>query len=533
MPISTSIKANLYKDSVALMRIAQIVLARPGVRQATLMMGTPANKAILAQAGLQSAESEKARPGDLMIVVDAETDDAIKATNAEFLRLLEGDGRDSSSAAAPAAMAPRSIAMAMAGAGADDVTLAQISVPGPYAAAEAMKALRHGLNVFLFSDNVPLAQERALKTLARDKGLLVMGPDCGTAIIHGTPVGFANVVRQGAISLVGASGTGLQEVTCQIHALGHGVRHAIGTGGRDVSAEIGGITMMQAIDMLADDSATRAIVIVSKPPAPEVARRILDRARAIDKPFAVLFLGADLSREQLPGRIVTVTTLYDAAAAAVALVEGRAFDGTAQHQAWLRAAEGEARALAPGQRYLRALYSGGTFCTEAQLLWRERGFNVHSNAPVDKSAAQITDVGGKQHIALDLGADEFTVGRPHPMIDPAPRVARFTEEARDPSTAVIVLDVVLGYASHPDPAGALAPAIAQGKAACKRDGRHLAVIAFVCGTEDDPQRLSAQQATLREAGALVAPNSTAAAMLAGEIAARAQAGSGQRLAARG
>src|SRR5665213_2975957 len=161
MPISTSIKANLYKDSVALMRIAQIVLARPGVRQATLMMGTPANKAILAQAGLQ-------------------TDDAIKAANAEFLRLLEGDGRDSSSAAAPAEMAPRSIAMAMAGAGADDVTLAQISVPGPYAAAEAMKALRHGLNVFLFSDNVPLAQERALKTLARDKGLLVMGPDCGT-----------------------------------------------------------------------------------------------------------------------------------------------------------------------------------------------------------------------------------------------------------------------------------------------------------------------------------------------------------------
>jgi succinyl-CoA synthetase alpha subunit len=396
-----------------------------------------------------------------------------------------------------------------------------------------MKALHLGLNVFLFSDNVPLAQERALKTLARDKGLLVMGPDCGTAIIHGTPIGFANVVREGAISLVGASGTGLQEVTCQIHALGHGVRHAIGTGGRDVSAEIGGITMMQAIDLLAGDPQTQAIVIVSKPPAPAVARQILDRARTIDKPFAVLFLGADLSREKLPQRIVPVATLYDAAAQAVALCGGPTAGGAAQHDEWVRAAEGEVLRLAPGQRFVRALYSGGTFCTEAQLLWRERGLVVHSNAPIDKGAAQQTGVGGGQHIALDLGSDEFTVGRPHPMIDPAPRVARFIDEARDASTAVIVLDVVLGYASHPDPAGALAPAIAQAKAASVRAGRHLAVVTFVCGTEEDPQRLSAQQATLRAAGALVAPSSTAAALLAGEIATRAQAGAGERLAVHG
>jgi FdrA protein len=533
VPISTSIRANLYKDSVALMRIAQVVLAQPGVRQATLMMGTPANKAILAQAGLQSAQSESARPGDLMIVVDAETAEQVTAANAQFAELLEGNRDVAGDAASTAQMTPRSIAMALAGADAQGVTLAQISVPGPYAAAEAMKALRRGLDVFLFSDNVPLAQEHALKTLARDKGLLVMGPDCGTAIIHGTPIGFANVVRQGAISLVGASGTGLQEVTCQIHALGHGVRHAIGTGGRDVSAEIGGITMMQAIDLLADDAGTQAIVIVSKPPAPAVARQILDRARTIDKPFAVLFLGADLSREKLPQRIVPVATLYDAAAQAVALCGGPAAGGAAQHDEWLRAADGEAQRLAPGQRFVRALYSGGTFCTEAQLLWRQRGLVVHSNAPLDKGAAQITDVGGGQHIALDLGSDEFTVGRPHPMIDPAPRIARLTDEARDASTAVIVLDVVLGYASHPDPAGALAPAIAQAKAACVRDGRHLAVVTFVCGTEEDPQRLSAQQATLREAGALVAPSSTAAALLAGEIAMRAQAGAGARLAAHG
>ncbi len=531
MPISTSIKANLYKDSVALMRIAQVMLARPGVRQATLLMGTPANKAMLAQAGLSSPESEGARPGDLMIVVDAESREAVDWANDECLRLLEG-GRDSSGRAPSTEVAPRSIAMAMAASHAKLSTLAQVSVPGPYAAAEAMKALRQGLNVFLFSDNVPLAQERALKTLALERGLLVMGPDCGTAIINGTPIGFSNVLRKGAISLVGASGTGLQEVTCRIHALGQGVRHAIGTGGRDVSAEIGGITMIQAIDLLADDPATHAIVIVSKPPAPAVARRILDRARAIDKPFVVLFLGTDLSREQLPARIVPVGTLYDAAVAAVALAQGLAYEGAARSEPWARVAEGEARRLAPGQRYLRALYSGGTFCAEGQLLWRDLGFSVRSNAAIEKGASQATSVGSGRHIALDMGSEEFTAGRPHPMIDPGPRIARFAEEARDPSTAAIVLDLVLGYGSHPDPAGAVAPAIAEAKSACARCGRDLAVVTFVCGTEDDPQRLSAQQATLREAGALVAPNSTAAAMLAGEIALRAQGDPGQRLAVR-
>ncbi len=530
MPISATLKTNLYKDSVALMRIAQIVLGREGVQRATLVMGTPANKEILAQAGLLRAELEAARPSDVMIVVDAETTDAVDAASDEIARLLEGE-RPSSSGGQAAEVPLRSIAMARARGG--EVSLAQISVPGPYAAAEAMKALRQGLHVFLFSDNVPLEQERAIKALARDKGLLVMGPDCGTAIIRGAPLGFANVVRQGAFSLVGASGTGLQEVTCQIHALGHGIRHAIGTGGRDVSAEIGGGTMRQAIDLLAADPTPRVIGIVSKPPAPAVARQILDRAAAIDKPFVVLFLGADLSGECLPEHIVAVTTLYDVAAAAAALLEGKRFDRAVQGDEWPRIAQAEARRLAPGQRHVRGLYSGGTFCTEAQLVWRVLGLRVHSNAPLDKNAGRSDGTRGKEHTAIDLGDDEFTVGRPHPMIDPSTRVERIAREALDRSTAVIVLDVVLGYAGHDDPAGALAPAVAQAKAACEKDGRHLSVVSFVCGTEEDPQRLSVQQAKLREAGAIVVPSSTAAARLAGEIGLRASAPTGHPAVAHG
>ena len=493
MPSTAIVRRNLYKDSVALMRIAHVVLAREGVRRATLLMGTPANKEMLAQAGMRSAAIEDARPGDLMVIIEADTIADLDAATDECTRLLEGE-RAASVREKAGDVPLRSLAMAHAVF--EAAVLAQISVPGPYAAAEAMKALRQGLHVFLFSDNVPLEQERAIKALARAKGLLVMGPDCGTAVVRGVPLGFANAVREGAISLVGASGTGLQEVMCQIHAQGHGIRHAIGTGSRDVAAEVGGSTMRQAIDLLAADPGTRVIGIVSKPPAPAVARQVLEQIAAIDKPCVVLFLGADLAPDRVAKHVVPVTTLHDAAAAAVALLELKPFDAIPHTADYTQLADGEARRLDSGQRYVRGLYSGGTFRTEAELLWRDLGLAA---------------------TAIDLGDDEFTVGRPHPMIDPSTRIERFAQEARDFSTAAIVLDVVLGFGAHDDPAGALAAAVTHAKADCAKNGRHLPVVAFVCGTEEDPQRLSVQQAKLREAGAIVMPGSTAAARLAGEI----------------
>lgn len=510
MPISTIVKTNLYKDSVALMRIAQTVLSNDSVKRATLLMGTPANKAIMTSAGLFNFELDAAKPGDVMIVVEADTAEAVGAAVAQIDDLLEG-ARDTASGESTSVQALRSIAMGCARV--KDAHLAQISVPGPYAAAEAMKALHKGLHVFLFSDNVPLEQEQVIKTLARKKGLLVMGPDCGTAVISGTPLGFANVLKSGDISLVGASGTGLQEVSCQIDALGHGIRHAIGTGGHDVSAAIGGSTLRQALDLVAADAATRVICIVSKPPAPAVAQRVLDQVAAFNKPVVVLFLGADLSAAKLPKHVVVVSTLYDAAAAAVALAEGHAVSPTALSQDGLEAVESELGRLAPGQRAVRGLYSGGTFCSEATILWGEMGLRINA-------AASTQAVSGAGHLAVDLGDDMFTVGRPHPMIDPGMRIERLAQEALDPEAAVIVLDVVLGYAGHEDPAGALAPAIRRAKAACTKAGRNLIVVSFVCGTEKDTQVLSKQRATLREAGALVMPSSTAAARLAGRIGVR-------------
>jgi FdrA protein len=504
VPIQTSLKANLYKDSVALMRISQTVVERTGAR-ATLLMGTPGNKGLLAQAQLLQGPVKDAQPNDIMVVVEHSSPDVIAAAMREIQSLIAGEEPKKGAEARP--LAPRSIAGALAAA--RDANLAQISVPGPYAGAEALKALRYGLNVFLFSDNVPLAQERAIKELAAQKNLLVMGPDCGTAIIRGVPLGFANLVRRGSIGLVGASGTGLQEVTCQIHRLGQGVSHAIGTGSRDVCEEIGGATMLQGVDLLAADADTKVIVIVSKPPSRVARERVLSRVSRIEKPVVICFLGSDMG-EDLGSRMYVAATLQETAVTAAALASGNGSVGTVETEPQSDAAP----AFAPGQRYIRALYSGGTFCSEAQIIWRRSAIYAYSNVPLDEAHRLADGMTSREHSAIDLGSDEFTVGRPHPMIDHRARIERLLQEARDPSVAGIVLDVVLGYGSHEDPAGVLAPAIRAAKDIAAREGRYLSVICFVCGTEEDPQRLSLQRQKLQAADAKLVESSTAAAMLA-------------------
>ena len=503
MPVLTRIKPNLYKDSVALMRIAEKLLQDPSITRATLVMGTPANKEILDEAGLLASSAAVAQPSDLIMVIEGEAAASVEAAFAAADAALVAIAKPSGNALE---IVPRSILMGQAANGA--ANLVQISVPGPYAGAEAMKAVKAGLNVFLFSDNVPIEQEVAVKQLANSRGLLVMGPDCGTAIIAGVPLGFANVLRRGSIGLVGASGTGLQEVSVQVHLQGAGISHAIGTGGRDVKAEVGGITMLMALDLLAADDATAVIGIVSKPPAPAVMQAVIERAGRAGKPVVVCFLGG--AAISAPANVVQTATLYDCAATCVALAQDR------QPQAMVASAMPASR-FAPGQRYLRGLFSGGTFCTEAQVALRALGLVSRSNVPLDPAHALARLDRSEQHTMHDLGDDDFTVGRPHPMIDPSLRVARIAAEAADPHTAVILLDIVLGYAGHTDPAGAVADAIIRARAGAQAAGRELVVLAFVCGTEGDPQVRSAQERTLVAAGALLAPSSTHAAQLAARM----------------
>ena len=506
----TKVIRNFYRDSVALMRLSAHLSALAGVRQASAVMASPNNLALLREAGLLAGDIA-AGANDLLVALDGEDEAALAAALAEAERGLQskpatGDG------AGPRQQPPRSLEMGLETMPA--ANLALISTPGDYAAAEAFKALHLGLNVMLFSDNVPIADEVALKRYASSHDLMVMGPDCGTAIIGGIPLGFANAVRRGDIGVVGASGTGIQLVTSLIDRLGGGISQAIGTGGHDLSHEVGGITMLQGLTALAADAATKVIVLISKPPAPEIAARVLARAREAGKPVVINFLGADPASIAAPG-VTPVKTLEDAAIAAMALASGKKLDARAP-------APVELPRLGAGQRYVRGLYSGGTLCYEATLLLAEALDEVYSNTPVGRARAPDNVWHSRAHTLIDLGGEVFTRGRPHPMIDHRLRNERLAAEAQDPQTAVILLDVVLGYGAHPDPAGVIAPVVEAAIAQAAAAGRQLAFVGFVCGTAADPQNLERQETQLRRAGMRLAGSNAEAARLAARIAAGAK-----------
>ncbi|MDX1523896.1 MAG: acyl-CoA synthetase FdrA, partial [Anaerolineae bacterium] len=384
-----------------------------------------------------------------------------------------------------------------------------ISVPGRYAAGVARESLRLDKHVFLYSDNVSLDDEIVLKQTAAAQGLLVMGPDCGTAIINGVGLGFANRVRRGPIGVVGASGTGLQQVTSRIHQLGSGITHALGTGGRDLSEPVGAITARQSLDLLSRDPDTKVIVLISKPPAAAVADDLLRVARATGKPVVVNFIGytppARLLNDQA---LCFAPTLDRTAERAVELAQASPADsGRAARPSGFKAS----------QRYLRGLFSGGTLAYEALLLLQDYLPVVYSNAPLNKAHKLDNALVSQAHTIVDLGEDEFTVGRLHPMMDNTLRLQRLSQEANDPEVAIILFDVVLGYGAHPDPAGELAPAIAQALKQAQAAGRYLEIVTLVSGTDEDPQNMAEQIEQLKTAGAKVETNNETAVRYVGRL----------------
>lgn len=479
------IKHGFYADSVALMRIAQ-ALQKDGV-VASLMIGTPSNKVLLKESGLLSKEGESAGPDDLII--------AVKGKNAEeglvlAERLLtSGTAKRESSASHPTFA---SALGALPGA-----NLALISVPGEFAAAEARRALERGLHAMVFSDNVPLAEEVALKDYAAKRGLLMMGPDCGTALIAGTPLAFANAVPRGAIGIVSASGTGLQEVSTLLARAGHGVSHGIGVGGRDLSAAVGGRMTLAAMDALEADAATRRIIVISKPPAPSVMAKIVACAGRSRKPVILCLLGS--KKLKMPKNVRLARTLEDAASISSKISVVPAPYSVVPAKAGTQVLHAKAGfPLSRGRRII-GLFCGGTLCAEAQIVLMDHGLKVASNAPVPGARGS-----GAPHRLIDLGADEFTRGRPHPMIEPALRNEHLARALRDKTVGVVLLDVVIGYGAHADPAGLIADFV-------RKSGK--LVIASVTGTEDDPQVYSKQVKTLKRAGVIVAASNAQAARL--------------------
>ena len=471
-------RAGAYYDSIVLMQLQSSLAELDGVLDAGVVMATAANLALLDSNSLLPADAASA-PDDLLVVVKARSraaaDEALAQVDALLARRRGAAGDD---------YRPRSLDTAAKML--PQAAWVLISVPGRYAAEVARDALDLGRHVFLYSDNVSQAEEVALKRLARRKGLLVMGPDCGTAMIGGVGLGFANRVRSGTIGLVGASGTGLQAVTSRIHALGAGVSHAIGTGGRDLRAAVGAATALQGLDLLARDRRTEVIVLVSKPPSSSVASRLLAAAQAIGKPVVVSFLGYPPPGRRL-GHLHFAASLDEAATLAVGLLAASA-DET----------EIVPAATAGGGGNLRGLFAGGTLAHEALLGLRTFLQPLFSNIEVDgvEPVAELTASRG--HTVLDLGEDELTVGRLHPMIDQELRLQRLRQEAADPSVGTILLDVVLGYGAHEDPAGELAPVIEEVLAR-----RPMEILCVVLGSDEDHQDVDRQIDRLSQAGSRV------------------------------
>ena len=480
--------AGLFLDSVILMQISHSITRLDGVEDAALMIGTPSNLDLLDNAKLLARTSRKATGGDLILAVRAQDETAAASALAKAEILLE---RPTVGHTGTTTLRPRTLRSAQDNLPA--ANLALISVPGDFAAAEARKALRAGLNVMLFSDNVSLSEEVSLKSEAVAAGLLVMGPDCGTAIIGGVPLAFANQIPQGAIGIIGASGTGIQEVSSLIAQAGYGVSHALGVGGRDLSDPVGGISTLAALAMLEADSATRHIVLISKPPSQSVAKRVIDTLAHSEKPCTVCFLGADAP--SLPNNVSFARTLK----AAAELATGRSsknkrpeFKPIIPH-------------VPPGRQCIHGLFCGGTLSSEAQVVFLDQGVSVASNAPIPGAEAVGS---GTSHVLIDLGSDEYTRGRPHPMIDPTVRDEELTKALADPTLAVILLDVVIGFGAHPDPAGTIVRVVAA--AGTERP----IVVASVTGTDNDPQDRRTQMAKLVDGGIVVAPTNADAATLA-------------------
>lgn len=462
-----AVARKMYVDSVSLLQATAEVLALESVEDAAMVMATELNRDLLRASGLLVQDASEAGQNDLVIAVRAIDEPAAQAA-IDYAEGLLTRRRGDTSVGTSGAPPPRSLRSAHRLA--PDASLAVISVPGAYAAAEARLALADGLHVFLFSDNVPLDDEVELKRIARERDLLVMGPDCGTAILSGVGLGFANLVRRGSIGIVGASGTGIQEVSSLVHQAGRGISHAIGTGSRDLHAAVGGATTLQALNLLRDDPSTDTIVLVSKPSDRRVAAEVLRALAATGKSAVAYLQGADLDA---PDGVRLARNLADAALLATG---GPPVDDGPPP-------------LAQQGRQVRGLFCGGTLAQEARAVL------------------------GEGHTLIDFGEDQYTRGRAHPMIDPTLRNHAIAESRNDPSVAVILLDFILGLGAHADPVGAALPALAEAQGA----GRELVVVAHVVGTDQDPQGLSRQEAALRATGVQVFGSNDAAARAAARL----------------
>jgi len=471
-----------YVDSVKLMQVSRTIASLPGVSAALVAMATDLNRELASGMGFTLPDT--AGPNEMLVAVEAESDEAVSAAIDEVDVVLNAVSVPASSGFGSP---PPPLTIGAAAARSGDASVALVSTPGQYAFADAVDAIDAGLHTMVFSDNMPVEQEVALKRYAEPAGVLVMGPDCGTAVIGGVGLGFANVVRLGPVGIVAASGTGAQHLMTLLAGSGVGISHCLGVGGRDLSEPVGGLSTLRGLQLLEVDEATEVIVVVSKPPADSVARTVREQAQSLSKPVLLALLG--------PGQPdITVVAEKVVTATRQPWRSPRRLAGVLDSSA---VAARETPAPTQTKRFLRGLFAGGTLCDEAMILAADRLGPVHSNIPLEPDWSLADNLGSQDHTMIDFGDDRLTQGRPHPMIDGSIRVDRLFAEVDDPTTGVILVDVVLGFGAAAEPAAELRGALEHAA------GAGVPVVVSVIGTEDDPQDRDRQAQALNDAGAWV------------------------------
>lgn len=519
MKMVNIVRRNFYADSLRLLRISEESEKLPGVIQAAIIMSTETNKQILHKLGLITEEGKLAGDSDMIIALRTESEEAAENALASVEKMLSGitqkNGKVFYNIKAALDFQPAS-------------NLALVSVPGEHARELVNSLLDRGLHIHLFSDHVPLQDEREMKERAMRKELLLLGPEAGTSIIHGAAIGFANALQRGPVGIVAAAGTGLQEVGVLLSNSKIGISHGLGVGGRDLSREIGGTMTVQAVRTLEEDDETRVITIVSKPADPDVQKKVIQSFNPDKgKKYVTCFIGgAGVEVPSKLGKNVTQTRTLHGAALLSARALGQSFYSEAKSTISVNRDDIFSKAdrivskLDAKQEYVRGLFSGGTLAFESLALLHEIVDEVYSNTPL-KDNLQLADAfRSSNHTVVDLGAEVYTKGRPHPMIDPTLRRLRLREESKDEKVAVIMMDFMLGYGCHPDPVGAHIETIMKSKEIAEIDGRHLNIVAHVCGTSSDPQSFEAQVEKLRNLGVLVLPTNALMSILAGAVALR-------------
>ena len=513
MLIKTLVMANCYMDSILILSVSRELMKLPGVHKAVVVMATDMNKTVVDEFGGMTAAVRDAGANDLIISLDCDKEDVVGAAEAKVKELASGKSK---AGAGEAQVEYRTLAGAKSAM--PEANICIISLPSEYALDEAKTALANDMNLFIFSD-MNEDEELEIKRIAHEKGLFVMGPGAGTAVINGCSLGLMSRIRRGKIGIVAASGSGLQEVAVLIHQMGEGVSQAIGTGGHDLSEKVGGIMFLQALDFFKNDPETEVLVLVSKPPHPTTAKKIYSNLPK-NKPVVIFFLGGDADEIRSSGAYAP-KTLEEAAIMAVELSRGTMppeRDIVAEDKAaFAELASAEKAKLAPSQKYMRGLFCGGTHSEEAVTLLQEFVPNMHSNISFGK-----VDLLEDRHMSIenslvDMGDEVFTKGKPHPVMDPSILVERMIQEARDPQTGVILFDLLYGCAIHPDPVGAMEDALKEIRRIETDEGRHICVIASLCGTDIEPQNVKQQAERLEAYGVILEPSNAKAALLAGLI----------------